>query len=93
MRINDGASILPEITADANSRVPWARRTEERRDTLDEYMDVAKWLGKHRYIPKQVFMHNYVVSDPTADRNWIYNNEDEQNYNHRKQNHFYLDNI
>ena len=59
----------------------------------NEYMDVAKLLGKHRYVPKQIFMHNYVVSDPTADRNWIYNNEDEKNYNHRKQNHFYLDNI
>lgn len=56
----------------------------------NEYMETAKLLGKHRYIQKQLFEHNYVISDPTADRNWVFNNEDEQNYNTRKINNFYL---
>lgn len=56
----------------------------------NEYTNVARLLGKHRYIPKQIFMHNYVVSDPTADRNWIHNNEDERNYNQRKERNFYF---
>jgi Fe-S cluster biosynthesis and repair protein YggX len=56
----------------------------------NEYMEVAKILDKHIYIPKQVFIHNYVVSDPTANRNWIFNQQDENNYNLRKANHFYM---
>lgn len=50
----------------------------------NEYMEVAKILGKHRYIPKQLFAHHYVITDPTANRNWVFNNHDEQVYNRRK---------
>lgn len=56
----------------------------------NEYMETAKILGKHKYIPTQIFQHNYVISDPTANRNWQYNNEDESNYNNRKQNNFFI---
>lgn len=59
----------------------------------NEYTDMAKILGKHRYLQKQIFTHNYVVSDPTANRNWVFNNEDEQNYNQRKSNNFYLNHV
>jgi hypothetical protein len=50
----------------------------------NEYMEVAKILGKHKYIPKQLFAHHYVMSDPTANRNWTFNNHDEQLFNKRK---------
>lgn len=56
----------------------------------NEYMETAKILGRHKYIPIQIFQHNYVISDPTANRNWQYNNEDERNYNLRKENNFFL---
>lgn len=56
----------------------------------NEYMEVAKILGKHQYIPNQIFAHHYVMSDPTANKNWAFNNEDERNYNERKKHNFYL---
>ena len=58
----------------------------------NEYMEVAKILGKHKYIQNQIFAHNYVISDPTANKNWNFNNEDERNYNTRKLHNFYLNN-
>lgn len=56
----------------------------------NEYMETAKILQKHKYISKQLFAHNFVVSDITADRNWVFNKEDEDNYNLRKNNNFYI---
>jgi hypothetical protein len=56
----------------------------------NEYMEIAKILNRHKYIPTQIFIHDYVISDPTANKNWIFNNEDENNFNHRKQNNFFL---
>lgn len=56
----------------------------------NEYMETAKILGKHIYIPDQIFNHHYVVSDPTANKNWQFNQEDESNYNYIKQNNFFL---
>lgn len=57
----------------------------------NEYMQVAKNLGKHKYIENQIFNHNYVISDPTANKNWLFNNEDETNYANRKKNNFYME--
>ena len=57
----------------------------------NEYMQVAKKLNKHRYIPKQIFNHFYVISDPTANKNWQFNNEDTKNFHNREQNNFYLE--
>lgn len=57
----------------------------------NEYMKVAKILGKHIYIPNQIFNHLYVISDPTANKNWVFNNEDEKNFYNREQNNFYME--
>ncbi len=59
----------------------------------NEYMETAKILGKHKYIQNQIFTHNYVISDPTANKNWIYNTEDENNFNFRKSNNFFLNHV
>jgi hypothetical protein len=56
----------------------------------NEYMEVAKILNKHTYIPKQLFAHHYVISDPTANRNWIFNSHDEQLFHKRKSLNFDL---
>lgn len=56
----------------------------------NEYMEVAKFLNRHKYIPNQIFAHHYVVSDPTANKNWTFNNEDQQNYEQRKKINFGL---
>jgi len=57
----------------------------------NEYMEVAKKLGKHKYIQNQIFNHNYVMSDPTANKNWPFNHDDEVNYANRKNNNFYME--
>jgi hypothetical protein len=57
----------------------------------NEYMEVAKILNKHKYIPNQIFAHHYVISDPTANKNWIFNREDEETYNYRRQNNFFIE--
>jgi hypothetical protein len=56
----------------------------------NEYMETAKRLGKHKYINTQLFAHHYVISDPTANRNWVFNGEDERNFNNRKSHNFYV---
>lgn len=56
----------------------------------NEYTMVAKKLNKHKYIPEQLFNHFYVISDITADRNWVFNREDEINFHNREKNNFYI---
>lgn len=56
----------------------------------NEYTETAKILNKYKYISNQIFAHHYVMSDPTANRNWQFNREDENNFSTRKQNNFYL---
>ena len=58
----------------------------------NEYMNVSKILNKHKYIDSQIFEHNYVVSDPTASRNWPFNGADEANYRHRESLNFLIGN-
>jgi hypothetical protein len=57
----------------------------------NEYMEVAKILNKHKYIANQIFAHHYVISDPTANKNWVFNREDEEMYNYRRQNNFFIE--
>lgn len=54
----------------------------------NEYTETAQLLNKHKYLPTQIFAHHYVMSDPTANRNWKFNNEDEKNYRYRKNKNF-----
>lgn len=56
----------------------------------NEYMEVAKMLNKHKYIDTQIFAHHYVISDPTANKNWVFNHEDQCNYERRKEKNFDL---
>jgi hypothetical protein len=56
----------------------------------NEYMEIAKILNKHKYIPKQIFAHHYITNDNTAIRNNMFNAEDEALYNQRKNNNYFL---
>lgn len=56
----------------------------------NEYMNIAIILNKHRYSPTQLFAHTYITNDETASRNAVFNKEDEDLYNQRLANNFFL---
>jgi len=50
-----------------------------------EFTWVKNYLKKNKYFSgKQLFMHDFIMNDETAVKNWQYNNEDEKLYFYRE---------
>lgn len=59
----------------------------------NEYTETAKALNKVIYCKDALFLHDYLTTDETAQKNNHFNIHDENLYNERKKNNFYIKNI